>query len=73
MDMLRFKQFTIGKAWEADYGTPENIAEFYSLIRIETSAGHGGGKPISKVLEEVRDVHTFILQNMGVEIPTSFD
>ncbi len=124
MDMLRFNQFTIGKAWEADYGSPENADEFFALyrispyhnlkpstkypatlvttadtddrvvpahsfkyaarlqacqaggapvlIRIETSAGHGGGKPISKVLEEVRDIYSFIFQNMGVRIPTRF-
>ncbi|MCW5936411.1 MAG: S9 family peptidase [Fimbriimonadaceae bacterium] len=125
MDMLRFNQFTIGKAWESDYGSPENEEEFKALlrispyhnlkpgvrypatlvttadtddrvvpahsfkfaarlqevqakdgppvlIRIETSAGHGGGKPTTKVLEEVRDVFAFILHEMGIKIPASF-
>jgi prolyl oligopeptidase len=31
MDMLRFREFTVGKAWEADYGTVENPAEFRAL------------------------------------------
>jgi prolyl oligopeptidase len=32
MDMLRFNQFTIGKAWEADYGSPQNQKEFPTLL-----------------------------------------
>jgi prolyl oligopeptidase len=31
MDMLRFREFTVGKAWEADYGSVENDAEFNAL------------------------------------------
>jgi len=31
MDMLRFRQFTVGKAWEADYGSIDNPAEFGAL------------------------------------------
>jgi prolyl oligopeptidase len=31
MDMLRFRQFTIGKAWESDYGSVDNPAEFDAL------------------------------------------
>jgi len=30
------------------------------LIRIETKAGHGQGKPTSKVIEEVADIYAFI-------------
>ncbi|HLF13642.1 MAG TPA: prolyl oligopeptidase family serine peptidase, partial [Bacteroidota bacterium] len=36
------------------------------LIRIETKAGHGGGKPISKVIEENADLYAFMLYNLGV-------
>ena len=37
------------------------------IIRIDTKAGHGGGKPIAKVLEEQADIYSFILYNMGLE------
>jgi prolyl oligopeptidase len=31
MDMLRFREFTVGKAWEADYGSIDNEDEFKAL------------------------------------------
>ncbi|MEO0755818.1 MAG: prolyl oligopeptidase family serine peptidase [Cyanobacteria bacterium J06648_16] len=117
LDMLRFNQFTIGWAWESDYGSPQNEDEFkalhaYSplhnlksgttypatmittadhddrvvpahsfkfaaalqaahkgenpvLIRIETKAGHGAGKPTVKVIEEVADKWAFLTQVLG--------
>lgn len=37
------------------------------LIRIDTNAGHGGGKPLAKVLEEQADIYSFILYNMGLK------
>jgi prolyl oligopeptidase len=118
MDMLRFGKFTIGKAWEVEYGSPDNPEEFrvlynYSplhnikqntkypatliktadhddrvfpahsfkyaatlqaaqsgdapiLIRIETKAGHGIGKPTDKQIQEVADVYAFLLKNLKV-------
>jgi prolyl oligopeptidase len=36
------------------------------LIRIETKAGHGAGKPTSKIIEEVADVYSFVFQNLGI-------
>ncbi len=36
-----------------------------ALIRIETKAGHGAGKPTAMVIEEYADVFGFILYNMG--------
>jgi prolyl oligopeptidase len=33
MDMLRFHKFTIGWAWEKDYGSAENPEEFAALLR----------------------------------------
>jgi prolyl oligopeptidase len=36
------------------------------LIRIETNAGHGAGKPTSKIIEEQADKWAFMFQNMGV-------
>lgn len=35
------------------------------LIRIETNAGHGAGKPVSKTIEEAADIQVFTLYNMG--------
>ncbi len=35
------------------------------LIRIETSAGHGAGKPTSKRIEEAADIFSFMFYNMG--------
>jgi len=37
-----------------------------ALIRIETSAGHGAGKPISKHIEETADIWSFMWYNMGL-------
>lgn len=36
------------------------------LIRIETKAGHGAGKSLSKQIEEVADIYSFMFYNMGV-------
>ncbi len=38
------------------------------LIRIDTSAGHGAGKPTSKVIEESTDLLSFLFYHMGQEI-----
>ena len=116
MDMLRFREFTVGKGWESDYGSVDDPAEFrallaYSplhnarvgvnypatlittadhddrvypahsfkfaaalqhadpngkpiLLRVETRAGHGAGKPTSKQIEETADIYAFVLKAM---------
>lgn len=113
MDMLRYHKFTIGWAWEVDYGSPDNEAEFrellrYSpyhalrpgvrypatlvttadhddrvvpahsfkfaarlqecqeeggppvLIRVDTSAGHGAGVSLEKVIRRIADEWAFL-------------
>ncbi len=37
------------------------------LIRIETKAGHGAGKPTSKQIEERADMYAFLVQNLHME------
>ncbi len=37
-----------------------------TLIRIETKAGHGAGKPTSKIIEEYADIYSFMFYNMGI-------
>ncbi len=120
MDMLRFQEFTIGRAWTSDYGSWKDSEEMYRylkgysplhniredveypavmvttadhddrvvpahsfkyaatlqekagwgpnplLIRIETKAGHGGGTPVSKRLEQAADRYAFAFYNMGI-------
>ncbi len=36
------------------------------LIRIETKAGHGAGKPTAKMIEEATDIWSFVFQNLGM-------
>lgn len=119
MDMLRFNKFTIGWAWESDYGSPKNPDEFaallaYSpyhnlkegveypatmvytadhddrvlpahsykfaaalqhahagadpvLIRIDTKAGHGRGKPTAKQIEEWADLWGFLVDSLEMD------
>ncbi|TWV15524.1 S9 family peptidase [Bacteroidaceae bacterium HV4-6-C5C] len=38
-----------------------------TLIRIDSKAGHGAGKPMSKVLEEQADIYGFIMYNLGMK------
>lgn len=38
------------------------------LIRIETSAGHGAGKPTGKLIDEAADVLSFMLWNMKMRV-----
>jgi prolyl oligopeptidase len=38
------------------------------LLRIETKAGHGAGKPVTKQIEEATDVWAFLFWQLGVKI-----
>lgn len=40
------------------------------LIRIDSNAGHGAGKPMSKVIDEQTDIYSFIFHNLGID-PTA--
>ena len=37
------------------------------LIRIDSKAGHGSGKPLAKQLEEQADIYSFIMWNLGMK------
>ncbi len=37
------------------------------LIRIDSNAGHGAGKPKAKVVEEYADIYSFIYNNLGID------
>jgi prolyl oligopeptidase len=44
------------------------------LIRIETKAGHGAGKPTSMIIDEYADIFAFTFYNMGFkELPKKID
>lgn len=119
LDMLRFHRWTIGWAWISDYGSPDDPADFQTLlayspyhnvrpgtrypptlittadhddrvfpahsfkfaaalqhaqagdapvlIRIETRAGHGAGKPTAKIIEEAADRWAFLVENLKID------
>jgi prolyl oligopeptidase len=45
-----------------------HIGKSPALIRIETAAGHGAGKPTTKVIQEATDILAFMFYNMGVKV-----
>jgi prolyl oligopeptidase len=36
------------------------------LLRVEMKAGHGGGKPMSKIIEEYADIYSFVFKTLGI-------
>ena len=38
------------------------------LVRIDTKAGHGGGKPTAKLIDEATDLWSFVFWNLGMEV-----
>lgn len=47
-----------------------NTGDAPKLIRIDSNAGHGSGKPLSKVIDEQTDMYSFLFFNLG-EDPTN--
>jgi prolyl oligopeptidase len=39
------------------------------LIRIETRAGHGAGKPTAKIIQELADEYAFLVKELGIDYP----
>ncbi|MCM1482826.1 MAG: prolyl oligopeptidase family serine peptidase [Muribaculaceae bacterium] len=44
-----------------------NTGNAPKLIRIDSKAGHGGGKPMTKVIDEYTDIYSFIFHNLGID------
>jgi prolyl oligopeptidase len=55
--------FKFAATLQADQAGPAPV-----LIRIETKAGHGAGKPISKMIEETADSWSFVARNLNMEV-----
>jgi prolyl oligopeptidase len=55
--------FKFAATMQADQGGSAPV-----LIRIETKAGHGAGKPISKVIDETADEWAFVAHNLNMEV-----
>ncbi|MDE6197206.1 MAG: prolyl oligopeptidase family serine peptidase, partial [Muribaculaceae bacterium] len=47
-----------------------NTGDAPKLIRIDSKAGHGAGKPVAKVVDEYADIYSFIFRNLGKEPAT---
>jgi prolyl oligopeptidase len=58
--------FKFAAAMQAAQGCDNPI-----LIRIETRAGHGAGKPTAKIIEEAADEMAFVVHELGVSLPDS--
>ena len=54
--------FKFAAALQRDNGGPHP-----TLIRIETRAGHGGGKPVSKKIDEAADEMSFLFHALQGE------
>ena len=44
-----------------------NTGKAPKIIRIDSKAGHGSGKPISKQIEEYADIYGFIMYHLGMK------
>ena len=55
--------FKFAATMQADQGGPAPV-----LIRVETKAGHGAGKPISKIIDETADAWGFLAHNLNMRV-----
>lgn len=45
-----------------------NTGDRPKIIRIDSNAGHGGGKPTAKVIDEYVDLYSFMFYNLGLKL-----
>ncbi len=45
-----------------------NASDNPILLRVETKAGHGAGKPTTKWIEERADLYAFVMDRLGMEV-----
>ncbi len=43
------------------------------IMRIESNAGHGAGKPTAMKIDEAADIFTFLWHNFGLTLPSKID
>jgi prolyl oligopeptidase len=55
--------FKFAATMQADQAGPAPV-----LIRVETKAGHGAGKPISKRIDETADSFAFVANNLNINV-----
>ena len=55
--------FKFAATMQADQAGPAPV-----LIRVETKAGHGAGKPISKTIDEMADEWSFVAHNLNMNV-----
>jgi prolyl oligopeptidase len=45
-----------------------NTGKLPTLVRIDVKAGHGSGKPTSKIIEEYTDIYAFVFYHLGIAL-----
>lgn len=64
VDPMHAKKMAAEMQTEAKNGTSRTRP---ILLRIETKAGHGAGKPVTKQIEEYTDIYSFLFWQLGVK------